>query len=113
MRVKVRGTLYDSVRECAAALGISPKTVYWAINYGDPDKLGTGRSRPTKPRSPRFDASKPQRVADIWFPSISAVARFIGKDITHTRNAIRKGGVAYRNLEDRVRNAQNNLQRHA
>lgn len=106
MRVKVRGVIYESAKECAAALGVSPKTVYWAINYGDPDKLGMGHPRAYKPRSPRFDASKPQRVADIWFPSISAVARYIGKDITHTRNAIRKGGVAYRNLENRVRDAR-------
>ena len=107
MRVKVRGVVYETVKECAEALNVSPKTVYSAIGHGNPDKIGTGHPRAYKPRSPRFDASKPQRVAGVWFPSISALARFIGKDITHTRNALNKGGVAYRNLEDRVRNAQN------
>ena len=105
MRVDVRGTIYETVAECAAAVGRSKKTVYAAIDNGTTDRLGTGRPVPYKPRqSPK---GRVVCVADVWFPSISALARYIGKDITHTRNALNKGGVAYRNLEDRVRNAQN------
>ena len=103
MRVDIRGTIYESVTAAAKATGRSVKTIYAAIDMGREDKIGTGTPKAYKPHPARD--GKPQCVAGVWFPSISAVARFIGKDITHTRNALRKGGVAYRNLENRVRNA--------
>ena len=103
MRVDVRGTIYESVAECAAAVGRSPKTVYAAAANGTTDKLGTGRPVPYKPRpAPK---GRVVCVADVWFPSISALARFIGKDVSHTRVALDKGGRAYQHLEERVRNA--------
>lgn len=101
MRVDVRGTIYETVAECAAAVGRSKKTVYAAINNGTTDKLGTGTLRPHRPR--KAYGAKPQCVAGMWFPSISALARYIGKDVSHTRVAIDKGGRAYRNIEIRVR----------
>lgn len=103
MRVNIRGTIYESVPAAAKATGRSVKTIYAAIDRGCADKIGTGTPKAYRPHPARD--GKPQCVAGVWFPSISAVARFIGKDITHTRNALRKGGVAYRNLENRVRNA--------
>ena len=103
MRVNIRGTIYESVPAAAKATGRSVKTVYAAIESGRTDHIGTGTPKAYRPHPARD--GKPQCVAGVWFPSISAVARFIGKDITHTRNALRKGGVAYRNLENRVRNA--------
>ena len=103
MRVNIRGTIYESVPAAAKATGRSVKTVYAAIESGRTDHLGTGMPKAYKPHPARD--GKPQCVAGVWFPSISALARFIGKDTSHTRVAINKGGRAYRNLEDRVRNA--------
>ena len=103
MRVNIRGTIYESVTAAAKATGRSVKTVYAAIDRGCADKIGTGTPKAYKPHPARD--GKPQCVAGVWFPSISALARFIGKDKSHTRVALNKGGRAYRNLEDRVRNA--------
>lgn len=103
MRVNIRGTIYESVAECAVAIGRSPKTVYSAIANGTTATLGLGTVRFHKHRQPC--GAKPHCVAGMWFPSISALAKYIGKDISHTRVALNKGGRAYRNLEDRVRKA--------
>ncbi len=109
MRVNIRGTIYESVHEAAKAINRSTKTVYRAINQGRTDQLGTGKVSPYKP-SPKQGrgTSVPLKIAGVYFPSIAALARFIGKDKSHTRVALYKGGRAYRNLEDRVRNASRN-----
>lgn len=109
MRVDVRGTIYESVAECAAAIGRSKTTVYRAIDLGRTDQLGLGRVHKYKRIGNQcVGTSKPQCVAGIWFPSIAALGRFIGKDTSHTRVALNKGGRAYQNLEVRVRNACQN-----
>lgn len=104
MRVDIRGTIYESVPAAAKATGRSVKTIYAAIDRGCADKIGTGTPKAYRPHPARD--GKPQCVAGVWFPSISALARYIGKDKSHTRVALNKGGRAYRNLEDRVRNAE-------
>ena len=103
MRVDVRGTIYESVAECAAAMGRPQKTVYAAIANGTTATLGLGTVRFHKPR--QAPKGRVVCIAEIWFPSISALAKYIGKDISHTRVALNKGGRAYANLEERVRNA--------
>lgn len=106
MRVDVRGTIYESVAEAAKAVNRSPQTVYRAIDRGRTDQLGLGPVHKYKRTGNQcVGTSKPQCVSGVWFPSISALARFIGKDKSHTRVALNKGGRAYRNLEDRVRKA--------
>lgn len=107
MRVDIRGTIYESVPEAAKAVNRSPQTVYRAIDRGRTDQLGLGPVHKYKRTGNQcVGTSKPQCVSGVWFPSISALARFIGKDKSHTRVALNKGGRAYRNLEDRVRNAE-------
>jgi hypothetical protein len=101
MRVDVRGTIYESVAECAVAVGRSQKTVYAAIANGATATLGLGTVRNHKHQ--QDCGRKPHCVAGVWFPSISALARYIGKDVSHTRVALNKGGRAYHNLEKRVR----------
>jgi hypothetical protein len=101
MRVNVRGTIYESVQEAAKATGRSVKTVYAAIDSGRTDQLGTGTPKAYRPHPARD--GKPHCIAGVWFPSISALARYIGKDVSHTRVALNKGGRAYANLEKRVR----------
>lgn len=107
MRVDIRGTIYESVPEAAKAVNRSPQTVYRAIDRGRTDQLGLGPVHKYKRTGNQcVGTSKPVKIADMYFPSISALARFIGKDKSHTRVALNKGGRAYRNLEDRVRNAE-------
>lgn len=96
MRVDVRGTVYESVRECATALGIRPAAVYKALQRGTLDNLGHPPNAP-----------KPITIGDVCFPSIAALARYIGKDTSHTRRALQGGKPrALRNLAERVRNAR-------
>lgn len=102
MRVRVRGTTYESVKDCAAALGVSPKTVYTAVNYGNPDKIGTGRPRPPGSGNQNIDNSKPVTIAGKHFPSISALARFLGRDISCTRKALNTNGRAARAITEAV-----------
>lgn len=97
MRVKVRGTTYESVRECAAALGVKPAAVYKAMQRGTLDNLG---QPPNAPKS--------ITIGDVSFPSIAALARYIGKDTSHTRRALQAGPRALRNIAERVRNARKN-----
>ena len=106
MRVNIRGTIYESVPAAAKATGRSVKTIYAAIDRGGADKIGTGTPKAYRPHPARD--GKPQCVAGIWFPSIAALGRFIGKDTSHTRVALNKGGRSYQNLEVRVRNACQN-----
>jgi hypothetical protein len=51
MRILVRGVIYASVDECAAALGVSRKTVYVAAHRGTLDGLGRGRGKRSPGRS--------------------------------------------------------------
>lgn len=96
MRVNVRGVIYESVRECAAALGVKPAAVYKAMQRGTLDNLGQPPNAP-----------KPITIGGVSFPSIAALARYIGKDTSHTRRALQAGGPrALRNIAERVRNAR-------
>jgi hypothetical protein len=92
MRVDVRGTVYESVKDVVGALGVKKQAVYKAIARGTTDNLGL-----TPP-----NASKPQEIGGMTFPSIAHLARYIGKDVSHTRRALQSGGRAVKNLEARV-----------
>ncbi len=111
MRVRIRGTIYESVDEAAAALGVSKKTVYWAINHGNPDMLGLGRPRPPRSGNANLDNSKPVTVAGKYFPSISALARFLGRDISVVRKALNTNGRASHAITAAVAQATNYLER--
>jgi hypothetical protein len=75
MRVKVRGVVYESVDECAAALGVCRGTVCAALSRGREDAIGTGRGRHSGDRTGR---AKPITVGGVRYPSIAAASRGLG-----------------------------------
>ena len=77
MRVAIRGVIYDSVHEAAAALGVSESRVREGIARGEPDAIGRGRGRHSAhacPKSHRVEigpvrfASKRQAAAELGLP---------------------------------------------
>ncbi len=94
MKVNVRGVIYGSVREAASANGVSEQAVYKMLQRGVPERIGM----PVK-------CKRPVTIGGVSFDSISALARYIGKDAAHTGRALKAGPLALRNLADRVRAA--------
>lgn len=76
MRVEVRGVTYESVREAAAALGVTIAGVYTALDRGRIDKLGLGKTRPKK-----------MVIGGITFRSASDAARALGFGRTYFKDA--------------------------
>jgi hypothetical protein len=67
MRIQIRGVTYESVKEAAAALGVTIAGVYTALDRGRIDKLGLGKTRPKK-----------TVIGGIAFRSASDAARALG-----------------------------------
>lgn len=111
MRVRVRGTIYETVKEAADANGVTTDAVYRAIRNGDPDKIGSYKKRKnTKTPEQKAKAAeasrKPIRIADVYFPSRKALGETVGMTQKAIREAINGGGFkAMMNLEERVRKA--------
>lgn len=97
MPVAVRGVIYPSAHDAAAALGVKVATVYDAISRRDPDTLGLGRSYiPAKNRkSPK---AKPVTVAGTKFRSIADLARQIGRKPKDVAFSLRRGEIAHRRV---------------
>lgn len=85
MPVRVRGTVYNSVKECAAAFGVSEGTVYSALTRGRMDYLGLGVNWDRYQRR-----GVEMTLAGKKFPSQKAVDRFLGKTHQYTGDLIRK-----------------------
>lgn len=78
MRVLVRGRVFDSVRECAEALGVSKNTVYSAVHRGTTDTLGFGRGyMPENPDGKRGGAT-PIQIGPYKYRSEAAACRALG-----------------------------------
>lgn len=90
MTVLVRGVLYPSARAAAEALGVTKGTIYSALSRGTIDTVGLGTgSIPTshvKTIPPRSVT-----VAGKRFPSIAALARYIGRDPRNVRKSLLRG----------------------
>lgn len=67
MKVKVRDVTYESVKEAAAALGVTVAGVYTALDRGRIDKLGLGKTMP-----------KRMVIGNVTFKSASEAARALG-----------------------------------
>ena len=93
MSVEIRGVIYPDADAAAAALGVSPDTVYCAIIRGNPDRCGLGpdyQKRATKGGRP----PKPVIVAGRRFASMADLARFLGRSPRAVRASLRAGGLA-------------------
>lgn len=87
MRVEVRGVVYESVEECAAALGVAKITVYTALKRGRTECLGLGAGRSRATRVAYGGAGggrvRPVKYGNLEFPSMRAFAEWLGIDKKH------------------------------
>jgi hypothetical protein len=93
MRVKIRGLIYESVRAAASANNVSADTVYDAVSRRDPDSVGVGRGKYDRCGMPK--GGMPPTSVTIGgkkFPSMAALARYIGREPRNVRTALRSGG---------------------
>lgn len=81
MRVRVRGTIYQSVREVAEAFGMTRDGVYGAIYRGKADLIGLGKTSPKK-----------TVIGGVEFRSISAASKALGFDRRFLQDVNRDGG---------------------
>jgi hypothetical protein len=82
--ITVRGVTYPDVAACAAALGLSPATVYSAIKRGTLDNAGRGSGRRVR---------MPVRIRGTDYPDIDAAAAALGVTEAAIRRAADRGAI--------------------
>jgi len=88
MLIKIRGVTYPSAKAAAEALGVKVSAVYSALNRGNIDTVGEGKSQP-----------QPVELDGIAFPSIRSASIALGFGRTYLGKVLSKGGdKAYANL---------------
>lgn len=90
IRVATAVGVFDSVQECAKALGIKPDTVYGALSKGREKYLGMGRGNNPNSRKALLPP-KPVKIGSREFPSRVALAEYIGYTDRHVTKLIREG----------------------
>lgn len=74
MRVEIRGTVYETVKAAAAAIGVKPATVYSAICNGTTETVGNGPGKyPRTPKTKELSSASNMRavtLGSITFKSI-------------------------------------------
>lgn len=71
MRVRIAGKDFKNVAAAAKHFGVERGTVYSAISDGDPDRIA-------RPQAYNPWRSKPFKIGDLTFPSMSAASRALG-----------------------------------
>jgi len=89
VKVKVRGVVYESVKEAAQALGMSVAGVYGALDRGKADLLGLGKTSPKK-----------TVIAGVEFRSMSAASEALGFDRRFLQDTWRSGSAHKRAVLD-------------
>lgn len=89
MRVVIRGTIYESVREAAQTLGMDESSIYGAIYRGKADLVGVGKTSPKK-----------TVIAGVEFRSLSAASVALGFDRRFLQDTLRFGSKKRRDLID-------------
>lgn len=94
MRVTVRGVTYESVKECAKALGVTDVTVYSAISRGKADTIGVGAGRGPKINGTHRGGRprKPVTFYGVTFPSMAAASRALGMSTHYVYRTLHEGG---------------------
>jgi len=87
MRVIIRGTIYETVREAAAAFGVTTSYIYQALSRGRPDSIGIGMGRSPHPHPNGNRVT----IHGITFPSYKAASLELGFDKHYVRVALRRG----------------------
>ena len=80
MRVSVRGTVYETVKEAADALGVTINGVYSAVQAGKTDLLALGRTQP-----------RPITLAGVHFRSWKEASLALGFGKHYISGAMRTG----------------------
>lgn len=86
MRVIIRGTIYETVREAADALGVSTSHIYNAVLKGTQDYIGIGMGRWRKPRD-SFTGNKIV-LHGVDFPSMKAASLALGFGQHYVRSVL-------------------------
>jgi hypothetical protein len=81
MLIKIRGATYPSVKTAAEAEGVTANAIYSALNRGNIDTVGMGKSQP-----------QPVELDGIAFPSIRAASLALGFSRTYLGKVLSKGG---------------------
>lgn len=97
MRVKIRGQVFNTVKEAAKAHGVSTTTVYKALDNGREDWIGIGTGR-TKYERNCGVPKRPVRLFGREWVSVSAAARAIGCDRKTITNALDGSDAARRTI---------------
>jgi hypothetical protein len=97
MRVQIRGVIYETVAEAAAALGVATSSVYCAISRGNLERLGLGQDYSKRPHKGGRN-KKPINIGGMTFISRSALAAFIGRTPRSVRATLAAGPVARERL---------------
>ncbi len=100
MRVRIRGTIYETVSDAAKALGVNETTVRTAIRRGREDTVGLGKGRGPRDRTAH---GKPVRIGTFEWRSRKALAEYLGIPANTVNKALREGGPkAKANLLQRI-----------
>ena len=81
MITAIRGVIYPSVKAAAEAEGVTVNAIYSALNRGNIDTVGMGKSQP-----------HPVELDGIAFPSIRAASLALGFSRTYLGKVLSKGG---------------------
>ena len=88
MLIKIRGVTYPSVKAAAASIGVSADSIYSALDRGNMDTVGLGKTK-----------KQPVTLDGFTFPSIRAAGRALGYKRSYLSKVLKDGGDAsYRNL---------------
>jgi hypothetical protein len=82
--IEVRGVVYPTVGDAAAALGVRPDTVRLAVRSGRLHRLGVGRAGPEK---------MPICIRGFNYPDADAAAKAFGVSRTAIYQALYRGDV--------------------
>lgn len=87
MSVKIRGTVYPTVRDAARAFKVSETNIRALLHRGRIDRVGMGKSRKTPgPQIP----PKPIKVNGREFPSMQFLSLYLGKSKQWVSNTLNR-----------------------
>lgn len=100
LRLKIRGVVYESADEAAAALGVGRGTIYSAAHRGTLERVGLGKGRPhgtpnvksrvKKPKVLKNKGRMPFDFMGLKFPDYFAAAEALGYSYTGMWRAVHK-----------------------
>ena len=95
MRVRIRGTTFDTVGEAARWAGVSPATIYSAMHRGRMDTVGLGGGRKSAYGYGGGRGGRRKVAVRLWglrFESIRDAERWLDVKPGYLAQIIRRGG---------------------